>query len=82
MMAKIHYKIHPRSGVMKNQVEEPTFKEVAYVECHQAENSSTVNRYEYMFYYVNRSVEVEHSSPSSDYQSLMYTVNIRKITHR
>ena len=28
-----------------------------------------------MSYYVNRGVEVEHSSPSSDYQSLMYIVN-------
>ena len=36
--------------------------------------------YEYMSYYVNRGVEVEHSSPSSDYWSLMYTVNKRKIT--
>ena len=26
-------------------------------------------------------VEVEHSSPSSDYRSLMYTVNRHEITH-
>ena len=39
-------------------------------------------RYEYMSYYVNRCVEVEHSSLSSDYQSLMYTVNRREITHQ
>ena len=40
------------------------------------------HRYEYMSYYVNRGVEVEHSSPSSDYRSLMYTVNRHKINHR
>ena len=40
------------------------------------------NRYEYMSYYVNRGVEVEHSSPSFDYRSLMYTVNRHDITHR
>ena len=39
------------------------------------------NRYEYMSY-ANRGVKVEHSSPSSDYQSLMYIINIREITHR
>ena len=39
-------------------------------------------RYEYMSYYVNKGVEVKHSSPSSDYRSLMYTVNRREITHR
>ena len=50
-----------------------TIKEVAYVECHQAVRSYT-NHYEYMSYYANRGVEVEHSSPSSDYWSLMYTV--------
>ena len=33
------------------------------------------NRYEYMYYYVNIGVKVEHSSPSSDYWSLMYIVN-------
>ena len=33
-----------------------------------------------MSYYVNKGVEVEHSSPSSDYRSLMYTVNRRDIT--
>ena len=33
------------------------------------------NHYEYMSYYVNRGVEVKHSSPSSDYWSLMYTIN-------
>ena len=33
------------------------------------------NRYEYMSYYVNKGVEVEHSSPSYDYRSLMYTDN-------
>ena len=38
--------------------------------------------YEHISYYVNRGVEVEHSSPSSDYQSLMYTVNRHEITHR
>ena len=38
------------------------------------------NRYDYMSYYVNRGVEVEHSSPLSDYRSLMYTVNRREIT--
>ena len=37
------------------------------------------NCYEYMSYYVNRGVEVEHSSPSSDYRSLMYTVIRHKI---
>ena len=30
--------------------------------------------YEYMSYYVNRGVEVEHSRPSYDYRSLMYAV--------
>ena len=40
------------------------------------------NRYEYMSYYVNRGVEVKHSSPLSDYWSLMYTVNRHEITHR
>ena len=40
------------------------------------------NRCKYMSYYVNRGVEVEHSSPLSDYESLMYTVNRREITHR
>ena len=30
--------------------------------------------YEYMSYYVNRGVKVEHSSPSFDYQSLMYAL--------
>ena len=40
------------------------------------------NPYEYMSYYVNRCVKVKHSSPSSDYLSLMYTVNKREITHR
>ena len=33
-----------------------------------------------MSYYVNIGVEVEHSSPSSDYQSLMYIVNKCEIT--
>ena len=33
-----------------------------------------INRYEYMSYYVNKGVEVEHSSQSSDYQPLMYTI--------
>ena len=40
------------------------------------------NLYEYMSYYVNRGVEVKHSSPLSDYRSLMYTVNRREITHQ
>ena len=34
-----------------------------------------------MSYYVNKGVEVEHSSPLSDYRSLMYTINRREITH-
>ena len=34
-----------------------------------------------MSYYVNRGVEVEHSIPSSNYQSFMYTVNRHEITH-
>ena len=40
------------------------------------------NHYEYMSYYANRGVEVEHSSPSSDYRSLMYTINRCEITHQ
>ena len=40
------------------------------------------HHYKYMSYYANRGVEVEHSSPSSDYRSLMYTVNRREITHQ
>ena len=39
-------------------------------------------RYDYMSYYVNRGVEVKHSSPLSNYRSLMYTINIHEITHR
>ena len=40
------------------------------------------HRYKYMSYYANRGVKVEHSSPSSDYWSLMYIVNRCEITHR
>ena len=32
------------------------------------------NHYKYMSYYMNRGAEVKHSSPSSDYWSLMYTL--------
>ena len=38
--------------------------------------------YDYMSYYVNRGVEVKHSSLSFDYQSLMYTINRRELTQR
>ena len=41
-----------------------------------------INHYEYVSYYVNRGVEVEHNSPSSDYWPLIYTVNRREITHQ
>ena len=37
--------------------------------------------YEYKSYYVNRGVEVEHSSPSPDFRSLMYTVNRQSRDH-
>ena len=57
-------------------------KEVVYMECHQARRSFYMNRYEYMSYYVSRCVEVEHSSPSYDYRSLMYIVNRREITNQ
>ena len=40
------------------------------------------NHYKYMSYHVNKGVEVKHDIPSSDYQSLMYTINIREINHR
>ena len=36
----------------------------------------------YMSHYADKGVEVEHDGPSSDYQSLMYTLNIREISHR
>ena len=40
------------------------------------------NHYEYMSHHANKGVEVEHDGPSFDYQSLMYTVNRREISHR
>ena len=59
-----------------------TIKEVAYIRDATNLEGLLHKRYEYMSYYVNRGVKVKHSSPSSDYQSLMYIINRREITHR
>ena len=63
---KSHEHLHDQGGSI---LEMPSIWKVFYTIC-----------YKYMSYYVNRGVEVEHSSPSSDYWLLMYTVNRHEIT--